>query len=283
MTLVNRAITIMLADDPDDSLLTKKVSENPGFSGILRIVNDGEELLRYLNQCITYYDHYYFLLPDIILLDLDITLKYGWEILGEIKKYPELRNIPVIMCSNSNDEKDRVRSIEMDADAFITKPEDYKNLLHILQNLLEKYCRINEDRKVEIPVSIDKTSEGEPNMKYKIMIVDDEEYIRILYTDELKDQGYEVITASSGSRIIERIEKEKPDLIVLDIKLKDHNGLDILQNIKNKFEDIPVGICSAYDTFREDMKSLSAEFYVVRSLNLDELKNSIASSLKDYR
>ncbi len=120
-------------------------------------------------------------------------------------------------------------------------------------------------------------------MKYKIMIVDDEEYIRFLYSEELKDEGYDVVTTSSGFRIIDKIEKEKPDLVVLDIKLKDHNGLDLLQDIKNRFEDLPVGICSAYDTFREDMKSMAADFYVVRAMNLDQLKNNIASSLENNR
>lgn len=120
-------------------------------------------------------------------------------------------------------------------------------------------------------------------MNEKIMIVDDEEYIRVLYADELRDEGYEVITASSGFKIIDKIKEEKPDLIVLDIKLKDHNGLDLLQDIKNRFEDLPVGICSAYDTFREDIKSIIADFYVVRSLDLYPLKRSIASSLENHR
>ena len=120
-------------------------------------------------------------------------------------------------------------------------------------------------------------------MKHKIMIVDDEDYIRFLYAEELRDEGYEVVTASSGFRIVEKIEKEKPDLVVLDIKIKEHNGLDILQTIKNRFEDLPVGICSAYDTFKDDIKSLAADFYVVRSFDLDQLKNSIAASLEEYR
>lgn len=114
------------------------------------------------------------------------------------------------------------------------------------------------------------------------MVVDDEEYIRMLYTEELTEEGYDVVTASSGFRIIDRIEKEDPDLIVLDIKLKDDNGLDLLQLIKNRFEHTPVGICSAYDTFREDMKSIAADFYVVKTLDLNELKYTIASSLDDH-
>ncbi len=120
-------------------------------------------------------------------------------------------------------------------------------------------------------------------MKEKIMIVDDEEHIRMLYAEELEDEGYIVVTVSTGFNIVKKIEIEAPELIVIDIQLKDYNGLDLLQAIKNRFEDIPVGICSAYDTFREDIKSIAADFYVLKSHDLGELKSSIASSLDHYR
>lgn len=61
----------------------------------------------------------------------------------------------------------------------------------------------------------------------KIMIVDDEEHIRKLYADELTHEGYQVLSASVGFNLLERIEKERPDLVVLDIKLGDYNGFDL--------------------------------------------------------
>jgi DNA-binding response OmpR family regulator len=114
----------------------------------------------------------------------------------------------------------------------------------------------------------------------KILIVDDEEHIRFLYSEELTEAGYEVITAESGYQLIERIEDEKPDLIVLDIKMVDYNGLDLLQDIRNKFYNMPVILCTAYDTFKEDMKSIAADFYVIKSFDLTELKNKIAMALE---
>ena len=114
----------------------------------------------------------------------------------------------------------------------------------------------------------------------KILIVDDEEHIRYLYSEELSDAGYEVITAENGHLLLERIEKEKPDLVVLDIKMVDYNGLDLLQDIRNKFYDLPVVLCTAYDTFKEDMKSIAADYYVIKSFDLSELKNKIAMALE---
>jgi len=114
----------------------------------------------------------------------------------------------------------------------------------------------------------------------KILIVDDEEHIRYLYSEELSEAGYEVITAENGHLLLERIEKEKPDLVVLDIKMVDYNGLDLLQDIRNKFYDLPVILCTAYDTFKEDMKSIAADYYVIKSFDLSELKNKIAMALE---
>ena len=114
----------------------------------------------------------------------------------------------------------------------------------------------------------------------KILVVDDEEHIRFLYSEELTEAGYEVITADSGHKLLERIEEEKPDLVVLDIKMLDYNGLDLLQDIRNKFYNLPVVLCTAYDTFKEDMKSIAADYYVIKSFDLTELKSKIAMALE---
>jgi DNA-binding response OmpR family regulator len=116
----------------------------------------------------------------------------------------------------------------------------------------------------------------------KILVVDDEEHIRLLYSEELTEAGYEVITAADGYKLIERIETEKPDLIILDIKMVDYNGLDLLQEVRNKFYDLPVILCTAYDTFKEDIKSIAADFYVIKSFDLTELKKKIATALEAH-
>ncbi len=114
----------------------------------------------------------------------------------------------------------------------------------------------------------------------KILVVDDEEHIRYLYSEELSEAGYEVVTHDRGDGILEKIEEEKPDLIVLDIKMGEYNGLDILQHIRNKYYDLPVILCTAYDTFKEDIKSIAADFYVIKSFDLTDLKNKIAMALE---
>ena len=114
----------------------------------------------------------------------------------------------------------------------------------------------------------------------RILVVDDEAHIRLLYSEELKDDGYEVITAESGDGLLDTIAKEKPSLIILDIKMGTHNGLDLLQDIRNHYYDLPVILSTAYDSFKEDMKSMAANDYVIKSFDLAELKKSIKKSLE---
>jgi len=114
----------------------------------------------------------------------------------------------------------------------------------------------------------------------KILVVDDEEHIRMLYSEELTEAGYEVITAADGYKLVERIDEERPDLVILDIKMAEYDGLDLLQEIRGKFYNLPVILCTAYDTFKEDIKSIAADSYVIKSFDLTELKKKIAMALE---
>jgi DNA-binding response OmpR family regulator len=105
----------------------------------------------------------------------------------------------------------------------------------------------------------------------KILIVDDEEVIRMLYGEELEDEGYDVITTGTGQGLVELVGREKPDLIILDIKMAEHDGLDLLQDIRKEFYNVPVILCSAYSSYKGDLKSIAADYYVVKSADLSEL------------
>ena len=113
----------------------------------------------------------------------------------------------------------------------------------------------------------------------KILAADDDEYIRLLYSVELNDAGYEVVTAECGYKLLEKIEEEKPDLVILDIKITDYNGLSILLKIRKHFYNLPVILATAYDYLEDDIKSIEIDFYVVKSFDLTELKEKIAMAL----
>ena len=113
-----------------------------------------------------------------------------------------------------------------------------------------------------------------------ILIVDDEEWIQSFYEDELGEEGYKVITSGDGSKVLELIEQERPDLVILDIRLGEYNGLDLLQDIRNSHYDLPVILFTAYSVYKYDLRSMAADYYVVKRSDLTELKIRIRMAME---
>ena len=106
----------------------------------------------------------------------------------------------------------------------------------------------------------------------KILVADDEEGIRILYKEELEEEGYEVKVAANGKEALALLDNFIPDLIILDIKMPDINGIDLLQQIRTMFRDLPVILSSAYPEYQQNLATWSSNAYVVKSSNLANLK-----------
>ena len=113
--------------------------------------------------------------------------------------------------------------------------------------------------------------------KIKILIVDDEEEIREFLTTFLKEQGYETLAAKEGIEALEKIQKENPNLILLDLNIPNLSGFEILDKIKRKEIKIPVlifsGIASAND--RQRIMALGASGYLNKPIQLDILLEEI--------
>ncbi|MDR1490722.1 MAG: response regulator [Desulfovibrio sp.] len=114
-------------------------------------------------------------------------------------------------------------------------------------------------------------------MRKKILVVDDELHIRLLYQEELEGGEYSVALTDGRTPIMEVIAKEKPDAVILDIKLEGNplTGLDILQIIRAADSALPVILSTSYDSFQYDLKSIAADAYVVKSVDLTMLKDTI--------
>lgn len=116
--------------------------------------------------------------------------------------------------------------------------------------------------------------------KPRILVVDDEKHIRMLYQEELQVEGYDVAVSDGEEDILAVIDREKPAIVILDIKLgANRSGLDLLQVIRGKHQDLPVILSTAYDSFQHDLKSIAADFYVVKSVDLTELKDKVKLAL----
>ncbi|XXJ20510.1 response regulator [Desulfovibrio caledoniensis] len=114
----------------------------------------------------------------------------------------------------------------------------------------------------------------------KILVVDDEKHIRMLYREELEAENYVVATSDGEEDILDVIARENPTIVILDIKLGvNRSGLDLLQEIRTKDQQIPVILSTAYDSFQHDLKSIAADYYVVKSVDLTELKDKVRMAL----
>lgn len=113
----------------------------------------------------------------------------------------------------------------------------------------------------------------------KLLVVDDEANIRLLYAQELSDEGYEVVTAASAMEAVEKLEGDNFDLAVIDIKLKNESGIDLLQRIVKERHTLPVILCTAFSCYKDDFSAWLAEGYVVKSSDLQELKDEISRIL----
>jgi DNA-binding response OmpR family regulator len=113
----------------------------------------------------------------------------------------------------------------------------------------------------------------------KILVVDNDEMIRLLFHEEFTWEGYEVITAHSTRNAFEIIEQERPDLVVTEVLLEEENGLDFLQDIRNAYYNLPVVLCTVCARFKFDARAIAADHYVVKSSNLGELKRKVRMAL----
>ncbi len=140
-----KPITILMADDdPDDRQLTREAFEENHLANDLRFVEDGEELLDYLNRRGKYAADGAAPLPGLILLDLNMPRKDGREALQEIKSDPRLRNIRVVILTTSKAEQDVLRSYDLSAASYITKPVTFERLVEVVQALGKYWLEIVE-------------------------------------------------------------------------------------------------------------------------------------------
>lgn len=108
-----------------------------------------------------------------------------------------------------------------------------------------------------------------------ILLVDDEENIRFLYEEEFKDEGYSIISASNGSEALELFASDQPDLVILDIQMPGMNGIEVLRQMKTIDPTVPVILSSAYPEFKQDFGAWASEEYVVKSSDLQQLKDVV--------
>jgi two-component system response regulator (stage 0 sporulation protein F) len=113
----------------------------------------------------------------------------------------------------------------------------------------------------------------------KILVVDDEANIRELYREEFEDMGYAVTTVADGAEALAAMGTAKFDLVTLDMRMPDIDGIETLRKMKEKDSTLPVIICTAYEEYKHDFGSWCSDAYVVKSADTSLLRETIKKIL----
>jgi len=109
----------------------------------------------------------------------------------------------------------------------------------------------------------------------KLLIVEDEKNLRDLYEEELSESGYEIVKASNGKIAIDLIKNDNFDLVIMDIRMPEMDGIETLGKVITMEKKVPVIIYTAYSNYKSNFMTWTADAYLTKSSNLDELKKKI--------
>ena len=138
---------LLVEDNPGDVRLTQEALKSHKVQNNLHVVTDGEEAMAFLRRQGKYANAPR---PDIILLDLNLPKKDGREVLAEIKSDPNLKTIPVVIITSSEAEQDVIKSYNLNANCYVTKPVNLDQFIKVVQSVNDFWLTI-----VKLPSSVE--------------------------------------------------------------------------------------------------------------------------------
>jgi len=266
----NKNVKILIIEDEEElaDVLETKIKKQ-GYK--VFVMNDGEEGY---NKIISWK-------PDLILLDIVMPKMDGYEVLEKMQE--DKIEIPVIIISNSGQpveiEKtkklgavDHLIKTQFEPDEVIEKVNNYLNGVKKINNVKE--VEIREDAKVN-------------KLNVKVLLVEDDLFLREICAKKLAKEGFSVFEAIDGEEALKILEKNIPDVVLLDIILPAINGFDVLKKIRSnknsKISKVPVIMLSNLGQ-EDDVKKamdLGASNYLVKAhFTTDEITEKIKKELK---
>lgn len=259
---MNQHNTILIIEDEKilgNLLLGKFLSE--GYNAFLEV--DGEDGLRKIRE----------LMPDLVLLDLLMPKKDGYEVLEEMRNDKALKKIPVVIISNSGQPVEIKKILELGAKDYIIKAQfSPEEVLEKVRKYLDRGDAANTTAKKDVS-------------NVKILIVEDDSFLHSLIEKRLAEEGYKILTATDGTQALKVIETEIPDLMILDVVMPGMNGFEVLKKVKAepKYKDILVIMFSnlGQEHEIEEAKKLGADDFMIKAkYTLKEVADYIHAFLK---
>lgn len=256
---------ILYVEDNDDNVyMLKPRLERKGYEVL--IAGDGREGVYLANNK----------KPDLILMDLELPILDGWEATRHLKNDPNTRHIPVIALTANAMEDSRQRAIDVGCDDFDIKPVNFELLMKKINSLLPE--ETGQDNEVKMVV----------DDQSRFLIVDDNEDNRYTLSEYLKREGFTNLeTAENGRIALEKLNNNKFDLVLMDLKMPEMDGIEALRHIKNdeNLRHIPVVMISAADEIENVTRciEIGAEGYLPKPFNSMILRARINASLGKMR
>ncbi len=275
--VANTKRILVVDDNPLNVKLFSSKLEREGYEAIPAY--DGREALAKVLEKKT----------DIVLLDLMMPVMDGFEVLEKLKSNPQTKNIPVIIITALNEAEERLSQLEAKADELLAKPVSTAELLMRVKSML--HLREIKDRLDERKNQLSSV----PALEYKkqesldsdreplILLVEDEDKDAKLIATYLSDTPYELKRARNGEDAFSMLEKEKADIILLDILLPDIDGFEICRRLKSSEETKGIQIIAVTNVSDlEDMErsmELGMDEYLIKPVNKQELRIRIKACL----
>lgn len=264
-------------------------------------VEDGEQALRHIAE-----DK-----PDLILLDILMPRKGGMEVMEELNQDPELKKIPIIVISNSGQPVEVQRAKELGAKEFLIKAVfDPNEVLEKVAKVLNETSmnsvsfgttvedeEVNEDGEkttvVELDISPEEapaetasgTDDGTKGGKRKILVVEDDKFLRELFVRKMFNEGFDVDSAIDAEQAFDVLKNKKPEIILLDLILPGVDGFEILTQIKkdDNLKHIPVMVISNLGQKEDIDRAIelgAVDFLIKANYTLDEIIARVLTVLK---
>lgn len=221
--------------------------------------------------------------PDLVLMDMSLPVMDGWTATRQIKEGEDTKSIPVVALTAHAMAGDREKALDAGCDDYDTKPVDFRRLMDKIQSWIESRPEQPQSAHVDQrPKSADATSE-----EASVLIVDDEEMNRDMLQRRLERRGYKITTAEDGRQALALLEKERFDLVLLDVMMPGMNGIDVLEILRKKHSltELPVIMTTALTDSEEVVKALDAgaNDYVTKPIDLPVVLARIKTQLSVRR
>lgn len=222
--------------------------------------------------------------PDLVLMDIELPGMDGLTAVKKIKSDPDIKDIPVIALTAYAMDDDRKKAESAGCDGYIAKPFDLNSFRMTIKKHLGKSSEIKTAEKKRETRNYAAAGSGK-----KILVVDDDELNLKLLSTQLSLKGYSIYTADNGKAALDIVEKNNPDLILLDIMMPEMDGYEVTSRLKSDPErkNIPIILVTALTGDDDKRKGLDAgaDEFINKPINAPELEARIVSllKLKEYR